>query len=90
VHIRRKILVLTFFGLFLKYCFISGQLSPAYRLGEVKVTEASLIIAISSPHRKEALEVQYLLKNLNDVLKGYRFQLKWYLHSTFYPTKTDK
>jgi hypothetical protein len=27
------------------------------RLGEVKVTEASVIIAISSPHRKEAIQV---------------------------------
>ena len=28
-----------------------------HRLGLVKVTEASVIIAVSSPHRKESLEV---------------------------------
>jgi len=75
----------------MKYCRISVQLSQAYRLGEVKVTEASLIIAISSPHRKEALEVRTIpSKKFERGLEGDHFQLKWCLHFTFYPTKTDK
>lgn len=36
-----------------------------HRLGEVKVTEASVVIAISSPHRKESLEaVHYCIDQL--------------------------
>lgn len=31
-------------------------LKPVYRLGEVPVKEASVVIAISSPHRKDSLD----------------------------------
>ena len=31
-----------------------------HRLGVVEVKEASVVIAVSSPHRKESLEVRYL------------------------------
>lgn len=33
-----------------------GRIAIIHRLGEVPITEASVVIAISSPHRKEALE----------------------------------
>lgn len=32
-----------------------------HRLGVVAVTEASVVIAVSSPHRKEALEVVFFI-----------------------------
>jgi len=40
-----------------------------HRLGLVKVTEASVIIAVSSPHRKESLEaVQFAIDKLKETV----------------------
>jgi len=40
-----------------------------HRLGLVKVTEASVVIAVSSPHRKESLEaVQYAIDKLKETV----------------------
>lgn len=47
-----------------------------HRLGEVKVTEASVVIAISAPHRKESLEaVDFCIDRLKEKVPIWKKEL---------------
>ncbi|GAB1603010.1 molybdopterin synthase catalytic subunit-like [Argonauta hians] len=53
-----------------------GRITMVHRLGEVPVTEASVVIAISSEHRKESLEaVQYAIDTLKAVVPIWKKEL---------------
>ncbi|XP_029641052.1 molybdopterin synthase catalytic subunit isoform X1 [Octopus sinensis] len=53
-----------------------GKIALVHRLGEVPVAEASVIIAISSEHRKESLEaVQYAINTLKAVVPIWKKEL---------------
>ncbi|XP_014778699.1 molybdopterin synthase catalytic subunit [Octopus bimaculoides] len=53
-----------------------GKIALVHRLGEVPVAEASVVIAISSEHRKESLEaVQYAINTLKAVVPIWKKEL---------------
>lgn len=46
-----------------------GKVAIVHRVGVVPITEASVVIAVSSPHRKESLEaVQYAIDTLKQTV----------------------
>ncbi|KAJ9095757.1 hypothetical protein QFC19_007470 [Naganishia cerealis] len=54
------------------------RLAVHHRLGEVPVGEASIVIAVSSPHRREAFEAcEYLLEEVKK--KAQIWKREWYL-----------
>lgn len=56
------------------------RLAVHHRLGEVPVGEASIVIAVSSPHRREAFEAcEYLLEEVKK--KAQIWKREWYLEA---------
>lgn len=54
------------------------RIAVHHRLGEVPVGEASIVIAVSSPHRREAFEAcEYLLEEVKK--KAQIWKKEWYL-----------
>lgn len=54
------------------------RIAVHHRLGEVPVGEASIVIAVSSPHRREAFEAcEYLLEEVKK--KAQIWKREWYL-----------
>jgi molybdopterin synthase catalytic subunit len=54
------------------------RLAVHHRLGEVPVGEASIVIAVSSPHRREAFEAcEYVLEEVKK--KAQIWKREWYL-----------
>ena len=44
-----------------------ARIALHHRLGRVDITQASVIIAVSAPHRRDALEVTHKTNNINAV-----------------------